>query len=194
MIVIESVKESADGARQRMVGGAAAALGRGGLRAASFSRVIADTGAPRGSIYHHFPRGKRQLVQEALELAEALALRALAEPRTEPEQVVRAFAAPWRQLLERSDLRAGCAVAAVAAEADDDDDLRDVAGLVFAHWIDALAPALEAAGLSQGRGRPVATLVLAGIEGALLLARARRDFEPFDLTVEELATHVAADG
>ena len=47
--------------RARMVRSAAALFGSRGLSATSFSDVLADSGAPRGSIYHHFPGGKKQL-------------------------------------------------------------------------------------------------------------------------------------
>ena len=53
--------------RKGMVEGAMALLARRGLHATSFSEVLAATGAPRGSLYHHFPGGKDQLVAEAVD-------------------------------------------------------------------------------------------------------------------------------
>ena len=47
--------------RVSMISSAAALIGAHGLSGTSFSDVLADSGAPRGSIYHHFPGGKRQL-------------------------------------------------------------------------------------------------------------------------------------
>src|ERR1700722_1272377 len=52
--------------RMRMVRSAAALFGSRGLSATSFSDVVADSGAPRGSIYHHFPGGKKQLAEDAI--------------------------------------------------------------------------------------------------------------------------------
>ncbi|MDX3226629.1 TetR family transcriptional regulator [Streptomyces sp. ME19-01-6] len=42
-----------------------------GASATSIDRVLAHGGAPRGSVYHHFPGGRTQLVEEAVELAAA---------------------------------------------------------------------------------------------------------------------------
>ena len=56
--------------REQMIEGALSLLAKQGLQATSFSEVLKLTGAPRGSIYHHFPGGKDQLVAEALKLSE----------------------------------------------------------------------------------------------------------------------------
>jgi len=49
-----------------MVQCAAMQIGRHGVSATSFSELLVGSGAPRGSIYHHFPNGKAQLVEEAV--------------------------------------------------------------------------------------------------------------------------------
>ena len=36
---------------------------RNGLAGTSFTEVLADSGAARGAIYHHFPGGKSELVE-----------------------------------------------------------------------------------------------------------------------------------
>ena len=70
--------------RAEMVAGATRLLARKGLEGTSFAEVLAAAGAPRGSTYHHFPGGKRELVQEAVELAGAHAMAAM-----EPAAVIR---------------------------------------------------------------------------------------------------------
>ncbi len=62
MIVIVKGTAMADGVKQRMIREAALALARKGLQRASFSEVLEASGAPRGSLYHHFPGGKGELV------------------------------------------------------------------------------------------------------------------------------------
>src|SRR5919201_518936 len=51
--------------RQRMIESAMALVAEHGVDGTSFSQVIEHSGAPRGSIYHHFPGGKAQLMEEA---------------------------------------------------------------------------------------------------------------------------------
>jgi TetR/AcrR family transcriptional regulator, lmrAB and yxaGH operons repressor len=56
--------------RERMVSSAVILLAERGFHGASLAKVLAGSGAPRGSIYHHFPDGKDQLVAAAVEAAQ----------------------------------------------------------------------------------------------------------------------------
>ena len=57
----------APGVRDQMIRSAIALFAERGVHGTSFTDVIAQAGAPRGSIYHHFPGGKDELVQAVLE-------------------------------------------------------------------------------------------------------------------------------
>ncbi len=83
--------------RASMVRSAAALIGSRGVNATSFTDVLADSDAPRGSIYHHFPAGKRQLTEDAIRLTSEQILDYLrAAPTDSAESVLRHFVALWR--------------------------------------------------------------------------------------------------
>jgi TetR/AcrR family transcriptional regulator, lmrAB and yxaGH operons repressor len=174
---------------ERMVRGAAALLAATGLQGASFREVVRATGAPRGSIYHHFPGGKAELVTRAVRLVERSVVDVLDGLRGRPAgEVVDGLTAMWRAALLRSDFGSGCAVAALTATAAGElPDLAALAGEVFEHWEAALTGVLVEGGLEADDAAALATTVLAGVEGALLLARARRSIEPFDRVAAQLA-------
>ena len=120
--------------RTRMVAGAARLLAEHGPLGASFGAVLAATGSARGSTYHHFPGGKKEMYTAALDLASSRALTAIEDVRRQPATVVvQRFIDMWRTLLTRSDLRLGCAVLAVAV-AGDDAQVVDHAGSIFRDW------------------------------------------------------------
>ena len=175
--------------RDKMVASAVMLLSEQGLTGTSFGDVIEHSGAPRGSIYHHFPGGKAQLVEEATKAASdhvAAALDRAAE-RGDLVSVLHEFVALWRRTLERSDFRAGCPVVAVAAEAHDESpQLADAAAGAFASWHERLANVLRAEGVPRAKAERVARLIVASIEGAVILARAQRDTRPLDEVGEEL--------
>ena len=78
----------ANDTRQRMAEGAALLLAKHGPQGTAFSDVIELTGAPRGSIYHHFPEGKDQLVSEAVALSGARSIDMIRAWRGEPADVI----------------------------------------------------------------------------------------------------------
>lgn len=167
--------------RRRMIGSAALLLREKGLTGTSFGEVIQHSGAPRGSIYHHFPGGKAQLVEEAVGLAGDHIGQVIerAAASGDPAGALHQFTAAWRVTLEQSDFRAGCPVVAVAVEAHDDDpQLAGAAARAFAAWTDALAGLLRDRGVPAARARRLATTAVAAIEGAVVLCRARRDIRP----------------
>ena len=173
-------------ARQKMIESAAVLLATRGLQATAFSDVLARSGAPRGSIYHHFPEGKDQLVEAAMELAGARALGVLDSVRgSPPKEVTRFFLDLWRAVLVRSDLRAGCAVLAVTV-ATDSPDLLGQAATIFRAWRGRLAELYEAGGMDADAALRLATTLVAASEGAVVVSRAEQSLAPFDQVAEQL--------
>jgi AcrR family transcriptional regulator len=175
-----------------MIAGAARLLAQRGLQATSFSTVLAEANAPRGSIYHHFPGGKEQLVTAAIEATQQHALNLIDQDMgASAVKVTQSFLAAWRALLTYAHFDAGCALVAVTVAAETD-ALRQRTAEAFRAWQDKLARALEAGGLSEADARSTATLLLAASEGAVVICRAEQDIRPFDLVATELVDHVRA--
>src|SRR6185295_17165576 len=99
--------------KEQMIEGAIQLLATKGLQATSFSEVLALTGAPRGSIYHHFPNGKNELVAAAIELSSQRTLELIETKRGESARAITEFFLDlWRRLLIYSQFQAGCSVLA----------------------------------------------------------------------------------
>jgi TetR/AcrR family transcriptional regulator, lmrAB and yxaGH operons repressor len=177
--------------RRRMVDEAAKSLARKGLQGTSFSEVLAASGAPRGSLYHHFPGGKDELVLSALDAASERALAALGERGGRPAlDIAEGFVGIWRFILTRSDFTMGCAVAAVTVAAARPDQVAR-AGEIFRGWRTRLGELLAAGGVAPDRASSLAALLIAACEGAVILARADRSFEPFDAATGEALAAVS---
>jgi TetR/AcrR family transcriptional regulator, lmrAB and yxaGH operons repressor len=181
----------ASGVRDRMVAGAVRLLAQRGLQATSFSSVLAASDAPRGSIYHHFPGGKEELVTAAIEATERHALGLIDQDIGAPAvDVARSFLAAWRALLTHADFDAGCALVAVTVAAETDSERRRTAE-AFRAWQAKLAGALAAGGLGADDARSAATLLLAASEGAVVVCRAEQDLGPFETVAAQLVRHVS---
>src|SRR6185295_14570927 len=97
--------------RARMVAGAVRLLATRGLEGTSFAEILALTDTPRGSVYHHFPGGKSELVHAGLDLASERALNAMTAANGQPAvAVTERFLGLWQALLDSSLLTAGGAV------------------------------------------------------------------------------------
>jgi len=181
-------------ARRRMIESAAVLLATRGVQATAFSDVLARSGAPRGSIYHHFPDGKNELVDAAIDLTGARAIEALdAVEGRAPAEVTAAFLDLWRDVLVRSSLRAGCAVLAVTVGADAP-ELVEHAGSIFRAWRGRMAELYVGGGMSKPDAERFAVTVVAATEGAVVVSRAERSLEPFELVAGQLLEIAAAAG
>ncbi|MBF6210114.1 TetR/AcrR family transcriptional regulator [Nocardia puris] len=172
-----------------MIAGAIESLRVHGASATSVDRVLAETGAPRGSVYHHFPGGRTQLITDAITTAGEV-MSAYIEDITregEPFDALDRFANMWRKTLRDSDFRAGCPIFAVAVETNDDaPQFAAVAAEVFARWQAALAEGFSRYGMPADRARRLATLTVTAMEGAIALCRAQHSLTPLDDIVDEL--------
>lgn len=177
-------------ARYRMIATAAQLFQRHGYHAVGFRRLIEESGAPRGSIYHHFPGGKEQLAVEAVELSGAALVRAVerfASQATDITELLDGLAELLAGWLESSRFEAGCPVATVALEcAPGIDAITDACREVFRRWVGVLSERLVEEGWGEQEARDFAITAVAAVEGALLIARVERDAEPVRAVARQL--------
>jgi AcrR family transcriptional regulator len=174
--------------RERMIQSALILMGEQGIEATSFSQVLERSGAPRGSIYHHFPGGKSQLIEEATRYAGDYVVNMLsaALETDDPTAAVDAIAQFWQGVLHDSDFAAGCPVLAATLEGDRSPAARDAARMAFQRWEDLHCELLTRAGVGPERARSLASIAISAIEGAVILARAQHSNAPLERVAGEL--------
>jgi len=179
----------ADHPRERMIQSALVLMGEHGVEATSFSQVIERSGAPRGSIYHHFPGGKQQLIAEATRYAgDALAklMTEAVEQHEDPVAAVDAITGFWRTVLYDSDFAAGCPVIAATLESEHSPAAREAAREAFERWEQLYTEMLTRAGLPEQRARSLGSIAISAVEGAVILSRAQHTNRPLDRVLDEL--------
>ena len=180
------------GPRERMVFSAAQLIRRDGVTATGMREVAAHAQAPRGSLQYYFPRGKEQLVNEAVDWAGRYAgervarfLDALDEPS--PSGLFAAMVGQWTDEFQAAGFGSGCPVAAATVDcADSAESTRAAAAAAFARWSGPLAGALTRLGVPPHRADPLATVMISALEGALLIARAEQDVRALSAVAREL--------
>ncbi|HEV7420462.1 MAG TPA: TetR/AcrR family transcriptional regulator [Mycobacterium sp.] len=174
--------------RTRMLLSAAEVLRERGAAGVTIDEVLTRSGAPRGSVYYHFPEGRNQLLTEALRFA-GDSITAIIDDAAGQGGIplVRKFVEFWERTLAGSDFNAGCPVVAAAIGSDDDDPaLSTVAGDIFNRWRGALTQAFVADGFDEADAASLAVTCIASLEGAVVLCRSTRSADPLRDVAQQL--------
>ncbi|KQY04010.1 TetR family transcriptional regulator [Mycobacterium sp. Root135] len=163
-----------------MLSAASDVLREKGAAGVTIDEVLVRSDAPRGSVYHHFPGGRSQLLTEALQHAGNAITELIDEAATRGSApLIRQFVAFWEHTLAESDFAAGCPVVAAAiGSADAEPALTPIAGEIFDRWRAALSRAFTADGFGDTDAASLAVISIAALEGAVVLCRASRTAEP----------------
>lgn len=171
-----------------MIQSALVLMGQNGVEGTSFSQVIEHSGAPRGSIYHHFPGGKAQLVAEATRYAGQMVAEMAGRhlDYDDPLAGIKAIGAFWRDVLLGSGFSAGCPVMAASLSSGSVPGAHDAAREVFRRFQDVHFELLRRAGVADERARSLAATAVSAVEGAIILSRTERSDLPLQRVLNEL--------
>ncbi|MER5259498.1 TetR/AcrR family transcriptional regulator [Streptomyces sp. NPDC002855] len=165
--------------RARILRTAAELFQRQGYGATGLNQVLAESGAPKGSLYFHFPQGKEQLAAEAVALAGGemgVRMASVVGAAGGAREAVVGVGELLAEGLRGSDFRDGCPVATVALEqAGGEGPISEVCHVTYASWVLGFADALRGWGAADDEADELAELVMSSLQGALLLAQVRRD-------------------
>jgi AcrR family transcriptional regulator len=165
---------------------------RRGYHGTAINQILDQSGAPAGSLYFHFPGGKTELAIEAVAAAGGEIGRGIEHLLESSDDVAEAVGRVVDFLasdLRQSDYEHGCPVGSVALDvASTSEPIRVACRTIFDDWTGKIARRLRTAGWTRKAAVEEALVIVALIEGALLLARARRDVEP----LKAVANHLRA--
>ena len=153
-----------------------------GYASTGLQQIVVESGAPKGSLYHYFPEGKEALAVAAVTHAGELMTQMLrdcaARSRT-TRGFLTAYCRTMADWMAESEFRSGCPVATTLLELCPDSLAVTAAGnAVLDEWLCVIAEVLERDGHKRRAARKQAQQIIAAMEGALLLARVRRNTRP----------------
>src|SRR5436190_4448418 len=168
--------------RESILTAAAELMRHKGYGAVGMKDIAQASGAPIGSLYHHFRGGKVQIAREALinaGHAYALLIPSIVDGHTDLGDAIDAVFSQAAEDMAGTGFANMCPVASVAAEvADTVEVLRQASESVFHSWVDGGAAYFRARGLDPPRARDVSLALIGALEGAFVLARTMRSTEP----------------
>jgi len=163
----------------------AGVFGDHGWNGSSLSLISSRTGLGKGSLYHFFPRGKTEMAEAVLDDVDMwFQVNVFAPLQSATDARARSHEMFAQTLKYFQSGRRVCLFGAFALGME-----RGLFGgrvaKYFSDWIDALTPVLRQLGHGED-ARGLAEEIVAGIQGALVLARASEDGTRFERLLARL--------
>jgi TetR/AcrR family transcriptional repressor of lmrAB and yxaGH operons len=168
--------------KEKMIDATITLMRRNGFHGTGLNEILKESGAPKGSMYHFFPEGKRQIAGEAIAVYAKRVRTYMDESLSsakQPAAKIHALFSAVAQRLERAEFRQSCAAGATCLDLDDNlEVVRLAIATMFSDCVDLIAR--HFAIRDARRRRWFAGLVLTVIEGAYIRGRAERSIRPLE--------------
>ncbi|RQU76209.1 TetR/AcrR family transcriptional regulator [Burkholderia cenocepacia] len=156
-----------------------------GYTATGLTQILEESGAPKGSFYFHFPRGKAQLAEEAIDQYVTHRIAVLqnisAETTGHALEFVRRLFSTFAAEMVAADFQYGCLMQNLANELPAlDAELTERVARGFADSTEVIAAHFRGCGFAAARASSAAAALVAALEGARTIARLERSPAVFD--------------
>jgi TetR/AcrR family transcriptional repressor of lmrAB and yxaGH operons len=183
--------------RQAIIDTCVTLFRRKGYSATGLNDVVEASGAPKGSLYHYFPKGKSSIAEAAVEEAArrvAETMRKLSAECGSAGALLKAHAKLLAGWMKQSGFRDGCPITTVLLElAPLDRAVTEAGRKAYATRIAIMKDKLVADGASPRRAERLAILCSAALQGAMIQARVERSGAPIIAAADELADLLEAN-
>jgi len=164
--------------RDDILNAAALLFRRQGYANTGVNEILEMAQAPKGSLYHYFPDGKEEIGVAAMKRVGAAVTAEIVEATSRakaPEKAVMTVARGFAKWLEDTNFQQGCGIATTLLESGHSDDaLRCAGGAALRDWRDALEDCFLRFEIPAARAPRLAAMVIATIEGGLMMAQIGR--------------------
>ena len=183
-----------------MIDSAAELFRARGYNGVGLTEILAESGAPKGSFYHHFPRGKEELALAVIENGGRFVskfINASFESAYTVEDAVLRFTNGIAYAFKESGFTLGCPITSILLDlAPGDARIRDAGKQVLETWITKMAENAARLGVSESDRQAYEKafrVLLIAIEGGWIVARATNTIAPIMLAQDTFANTLSAE-
>lgn len=163
-----------------------------GYEGASLSVISEATGLGKGSLYHYFPGGKAEMAQAVLAEIDGWFETHVYAPLRRGDDPARAIADMFASVEKYFDRGGRVCLVGLFALGEERDVFARPVNDYFARWVAALGAALRRRGARPRAAAAAAEDVVAGVQGALVLARALDDRAVFTRALARMQARLDA--
>lgn len=164
---------------------------RQGYNGTGLNQIIEESGAPKGSIYYHYPNGKEEIAIEAISMMRKLVLEGAEEDLTGKNSAAEAFEYYLHNVAAVFDSRScidGLSIGLIASEtAFTHENLRYSCEIVFKDLQSQHAQILIQYGFGREQAEELGITITAMIEGACILSITYQDGDPLRRIAKQLS-------
>jgi TetR/AcrR family transcriptional repressor of lmrAB and yxaGH operons len=178
--------------REELIKTTANLLQTNGYVGTGLNEIIKKSGAPKGSIYHHFPGGKEQLAVEAINWTKENVtsfIQKQLDLYADPIEAIQQFILDSASRFEENTYFKGVPIAAIVLETSaSSEKLREACKDVFDAWHRIFVKKLMRNEYTEEQARKLALTVNSMLQGALVVSLARKDAESLRTVAESIPT------
>jgi TetR/AcrR family transcriptional regulator, lmrAB and yxaGH operons repressor len=169
-------------ARDALIASVTGLVRRRGVAGTGINALLEDSGVARRTVYLNFPGGKAELVAEATRIAGQglTAVLQSADDGGDPARAVQTFIEEWKTQLRATEMQAGCPIVAAILGRAEVPEAAQAAAEAVNEWQTLLADRLVRSGADRDNARSLATVTIAAIEGAVIIALATHSTDALD--------------
>jgi len=152
--------------------------------------IIEESGIPKGSLYHYFPKGKEQLAIEAINHTGEVVTSKIQEIFDRFEDPTEAFQAHLLHLAENlvGDFNLlGMPIGTIAGEKySTSEPIRIACQSAFEDWQAVYIRKLLASGYSEKHSKDLSVVINAMVEGGILLSLTTKSSKPLEVIADQI--------
>ena len=164
---------------------------RQGYNGTGLNQIIEESGAPKGSIYYHFPNGKEEIALEAISVMRKLVLGGAEKDLSGGNSASEAFQSYINNIatvFDRKECVEGLSIGLIASEtASTHEKLRHACEMVFKDWQSLYADILEKYGCDKERTEELGITIAAMIEGACIMSSTYQNGDPLRVIAKQVS-------
>ncbi|MFM6152276.1 MAG: TetR/AcrR family transcriptional regulator [Cuspidothrix sp.] len=165
-----------------------------GYEGVTLSKIAQATGLGKASLYHHFPGGKAEMAETALNHVNQWLETSILQILNGEEIPLEKFQSMCEETSRFfNEGENSCLWAVLVMEQSSDDLFHSQISWAFSQWIEAIANVIMNAGLDKTLAMQRGEDAMIAIQGALIVSHGLKDFTPFQRVLKQLPAQICRD-
>lgn len=178
-------------AKDRLLETAAQLFQIQGYHATGLNQIVKESGAPKGSLYYHFPGGKEELALESIRLTQAFVLKNIKDglnSSSHAATAIRNLIMGLAERFEKESFKQGIPIASLALESSMiSEEVERECQLAYKSFQEVFKQKLIEDDYEDMRADELSVVINTMIEGAFLVSYAMNNTEPLRLVARQVS-------